>query len=97
MEDKSWNPHAWKKAIVRRRLSNARREIYRIALKIDSPEDALGIREAVLAICGAELSLEAIENAAIGATLVSISKKLGAADIVAIPAERSDVQFAVMA
>ena len=94
MEEKNWNPHGWKKPIVRRCLSNARREIYRIALKIDSPEDAAGIREAVLAICGAELNLEAVENAAIGATLVSISRKLKTTEVVTMPEQRSDVQFA---
>lgn len=96
MEEKNWNPRKWTKAIVRRRLSNARRQIYRIALAIDSPEDAAGIREAVLAVCGAELALEAVENAAICATLVSISRKLQTTEIVTLPAARHDLEFAVM-
>lgn len=94
MEAKNWHPHSWKKAIVRRRLCNARRQVYRIALAVESPEEVAGIGEAILEICGAEMALEATENERIGATVRSISEKLKTTALVTIPAERNDVHFA---
>lgn len=82
MEDRNWKPGAWTKQIVRRRLSNARRQIYRLALAEGSPTEAPALREAVLEICCSELALEATENAHIASTVRSISLRLKSAAVV---------------
>jgi hypothetical protein len=90
MEARQWKPGAWTKAAVRRCLSNARRQIYRLALAAQSPADAAGIGEAVLEICASEMALEAVENERIVSTVLSISRRLESA-IVALPAKREFV------
>lgn len=96
MEEKNWKPGTWKKGIVRRRISNARREIYRIALAAEKPADSAGLCEAVLELCASEMALEATaENGRIGATVHSISRRLETA-LVAFPMKRSgDLQTAM--